>query len=180
MGAVICDVSFQPRCNYERTLRPRLLHLQLTWADARTIRGFQRRLVTEDLTVVMRFNHAQKVATAQPSPTFSLPTGSVPARTFTPGSIEPAQRVADTDLAGGVLQVMLGGWLSGGGCGAGSLRRRLVALSQKHGQNPLGLGSIRHAQLPARAAHTELEALHQTLSLETGQNGRHATRSQAR
>lgn len=64
MGAVICDVSFQPRCNYERTLRPRLLHLQLSWADARTVRGFQRRLVTEDLAVAMKFNHAQKVATA--------------------------------------------------------------------------------------------------------------------
>jgi hypothetical protein len=64
MGAVICDVSFQPRCNYERTLRPRLLHLQLSWADARTVRGFQRRLVTEDLAVAMKFNHVQKVATA--------------------------------------------------------------------------------------------------------------------
>ncbi|MCC0575127.1 hypothetical protein [Streptomyces californicus] len=64
MGAVICDVSFQPRCNYERTLRPRLLRLQLSWADARKVRGFQRRLVTEDLAVAMKFNHAQKVATA--------------------------------------------------------------------------------------------------------------------
>ncbi|MFJ8091773.1 hypothetical protein [Streptomyces griseofuscus] len=64
MGAVICDVSFQPRCNYERTLRPRLLHLQLSWPDARTVGGFQRRLATEDLAVAMKFNHAQKVATA--------------------------------------------------------------------------------------------------------------------
>ncbi len=64
MGAVICDVSFQPRCKYEGTLRPRLLHLQLSWPDARTVSGFQRRLVTEDLAVAMKFNHAQKVATA--------------------------------------------------------------------------------------------------------------------
>ncbi|MGW3582462.1 hypothetical protein ACWDM8_14155 [Streptomyces rubiginosohelvolus] len=64
MGAVICDVSFQPRCKYEGTLRPRLLHLQSSWPDARTVRGFQRRLVTEDLAVAMKFNHARKVATA--------------------------------------------------------------------------------------------------------------------
>ncbi|KUM99384.1 hypothetical protein AQI95_39830 [Streptomyces yokosukanensis] len=30
MGAVICDVSFQPRCKYERNLRPRLLDLLLS------------------------------------------------------------------------------------------------------------------------------------------------------
>ncbi|MFG2651247.1 hypothetical protein [Streptomyces sp. NPDC048436] len=64
MGAVICDVSFQPRCNYEATLRPRLLRLQGRWPDARTVRGFQGRLATEDLAVAMKFNHAQKVATA--------------------------------------------------------------------------------------------------------------------
>ncbi|MFI0990477.1 hypothetical protein ACH4SZ_35110, partial [Streptomyces exfoliatus] len=64
MGAVICDVSFQPRCNYEATLRPRLLRLQMSWPDARTVRGFQGRLATEDLAVAMKFNHAQKVATA--------------------------------------------------------------------------------------------------------------------
>ncbi|WP_339151990.1 hypothetical protein WID27_08595 [Streptomyces sp. F41] len=64
MGAVICDVSFQPRCKYEETLRPRLLHLQSSWPDARTVRGFQRRLVTEDLAVAMKFSHVQKVATA--------------------------------------------------------------------------------------------------------------------
>ncbi|MFE7961013.1 hypothetical protein [Streptomyces sp. NPDC057413] len=64
MGAVICDVSFQPRCKYERTLRPRHLDLQLSWPDARTVRGFQHRLATEDLAVAMKFNHAQKVATA--------------------------------------------------------------------------------------------------------------------
>ncbi|WP_190040152.1 hypothetical protein [Streptomyces fructofermentans] len=64
MGAVICDVSFQPRCNYERALRPRLLRLQLSWPDARTVRGFQRQLATRDLAVAMEFNHAQKVATA--------------------------------------------------------------------------------------------------------------------
>ncbi|WP_189397021.1 hypothetical protein [Streptomyces sp. FBKL.4005] len=64
MGAVICDVSFQPRCKYERTLRPRLLDLQLSWPDASTVRGFQHRLATEDLAVAMKFNHAQKVATA--------------------------------------------------------------------------------------------------------------------
>lgn len=64
MGAVICDVSFQPRCDYEATLRPRLLRLQKSWPDARTVRGFQGRLATEDLAVAMKFNHAQKVATA--------------------------------------------------------------------------------------------------------------------
>ncbi|MFF1297165.1 MULTISPECIES: hypothetical protein [unclassified Streptomyces] len=64
MGVVICDVSFQPRCNYEATLRPRLLRLQLSWPDARTVRGFQGRLATDDLAVAMKFNHAQKVATA--------------------------------------------------------------------------------------------------------------------
>ncbi|WP_369142099.1 hypothetical protein [Streptomyces sp. R44] len=64
MGAVICDVSFQPRCNYETTLRPRLLTLQAIWPDARTVRGFQSRLATEDLAVAMKFNHARKVATA--------------------------------------------------------------------------------------------------------------------
>ncbi|GAA2512758.1 hypothetical protein GCM10010406_55820 [Streptomyces thermolineatus] len=64
MGAVICDVSFQPRCNYEATLRPRLIRLQSDWPDAGTVRGFQRRLATEDLAVAMRFNHARKVATA--------------------------------------------------------------------------------------------------------------------
>ncbi|WP_406336406.1 hypothetical protein OG814_32225 [Streptomyces zaomyceticus] len=64
MGAVICDVSFQPRCNYEATLRPRLLRLQTNWPDARTVRGFQSRLAKEDLAVAMKFNHAQKVATA--------------------------------------------------------------------------------------------------------------------
>ncbi|MGV9557430.1 hypothetical protein [Streptomyces sp. NPDC003522] len=36
----------------------------MSWADARTVHGFQRRLVTEDLAVAMKFNHAQKVATA--------------------------------------------------------------------------------------------------------------------
>ncbi|MFD9339564.1 hypothetical protein ACFWBF_35065 [Streptomyces sp. NPDC060028] len=64
MGAVICDVSFQPRCNYEATLRPRLIRLQTNWPDANTVRGFQSRLATEDLAVAMKFNHAQKVATA--------------------------------------------------------------------------------------------------------------------
>ncbi|MFB7454851.1 hypothetical protein [Streptomyces sp. NPDC056194] len=64
MGAVICDVSFQPRCNYEATLRPRLIRLQRSWPDARTVRGFQSRLATEDLAIAMRFNHARKVATA--------------------------------------------------------------------------------------------------------------------
>jgi len=64
MGAVICDVSFQPRCNYETTLRPRLLRLQLSWPDAKTVRGFQNRLATDDLAVAMKFNHAQKAATA--------------------------------------------------------------------------------------------------------------------
>ncbi|MFF0562015.1 hypothetical protein [Streptomyces sp. NPDC004266] len=64
MGAVICDVSFQPRCNYEATLRPRLLRLQRSWPDARTVRGFQSRFATEDLALAMRFNHARKVATA--------------------------------------------------------------------------------------------------------------------
>ncbi|MFE0651097.1 hypothetical protein ACFVZH_21165 [Streptomyces sp. NPDC059534] len=64
MGAVICDVSFQPRCTYETTLRPRLLRLQVSWPDASTVRGFQSRLATEDLAVAMRFNHARKVATA--------------------------------------------------------------------------------------------------------------------
>ncbi|MFF6888085.1 hypothetical protein ACFY9F_33425 [Streptomyces sp. NPDC012421] len=64
MGAVICDVSFQPRCNYEATLRPRLLRLQANWPDARTVRGFQNRLAMEDLAVAMKFNHTQKVATA--------------------------------------------------------------------------------------------------------------------
>ncbi|MFF7631265.1 hypothetical protein [Streptomyces cyaneofuscatus] len=64
MGAVICDVSFQPRCNYKATLRPRLRHLQSSWPDARTVSGFQRRLATEDLAVAMKFKHAQKVATA--------------------------------------------------------------------------------------------------------------------
>ncbi|WP_329167991.1 hypothetical protein OG709_27930 [Streptomyces sp. NBC_01267] len=64
MGAVICDVSFQPRCNYEATLRPRLLQLQTSWPDARTVRGFQGRLAAEDLAIAMKFNHAQKVATA--------------------------------------------------------------------------------------------------------------------
>ncbi|MFD7033522.1 hypothetical protein ACFWAR_36405 [Streptomyces sp. NPDC059917] len=65
MGAVICDVSFQPRCNYEATLRPRLLRLQTSWPDASTVRGFQARLATDDLAVAMKFNHAQKVATAR-------------------------------------------------------------------------------------------------------------------
>ncbi|MGQ4727713.1 hypothetical protein ACUN3E_08625 [Streptomyces sp. Ju416(a)] len=64
MGAVICDVSFQPRCNYEATLRPRLLRLQTNWPDAKTVSGFQHRLATEDLAVAMQFNHARKVATA--------------------------------------------------------------------------------------------------------------------
>jgi hypothetical protein len=64
MGAVICDVSFQPRCRYEATLRPRLLRLQTNWPDAKTVRGFQDRLASEDLAVAMRFNHAGKVATA--------------------------------------------------------------------------------------------------------------------
>ncbi|MER5779337.1 hypothetical protein ABT144_34645 [Streptomyces sp. NPDC002039] len=64
MGAVICDVSFQPRCNYEATLRPRLLRLQANWPDAISVRGFQSRLVTEDLAVAMKFHHARKVATA--------------------------------------------------------------------------------------------------------------------
>ncbi|WP_199830911.1 hypothetical protein [Streptomyces sp. NBRC 110028] len=64
MGAVVCDVSFQPRCDYEATLRPRLLRLQIIWPDARTVRGFQSRLATEDLAVAMKFNHAQKLATA--------------------------------------------------------------------------------------------------------------------
>ncbi|WP_185910816.1 hypothetical protein [Streptomyces sp. WAC07149] len=65
MGAVICDVSFQPRCNYEATLRPRLLRLQASWPDASTVSGFRSRLATEDLAVAMRFNHARKVATAR-------------------------------------------------------------------------------------------------------------------
>ncbi|WP_328314916.1 hypothetical protein OG432_34675 [Streptomyces sp. NBC_00442] len=64
MGAVICDVSFQPRCTYEATLRPRLLDLQTNWPDAHTVRGFQSRLATHDLAVAMRFKHAQKAATA--------------------------------------------------------------------------------------------------------------------
>lgn len=64
MGAVICDVSFQRRCNYEATLRPRLLRLQTNWPDAKTVCGFQSRLVKEALAVAMKFNHAQKVATA--------------------------------------------------------------------------------------------------------------------
>ncbi|WP_203237582.1 hypothetical protein [Streptomyces sp. CdTB01] len=64
MGAVICDVSFQPRCNYAATLRPRLLQLQESWPDARTVRGFQSRIATEDLALAMRFHHAKKVATA--------------------------------------------------------------------------------------------------------------------
>ncbi len=44
MGAVICDVSFQARCRYESTLRPRLLQLQANWPDRATVQGFQRRL----------------------------------------------------------------------------------------------------------------------------------------
>ncbi|MFK0153659.1 hypothetical protein ACIQVK_16515 [Streptomyces sp. NPDC090493] len=64
MGAVICDASFHARCKYEATLRPRLLRLQTDWPDAATVRGFQRRLGTEDLAVTMNFNHSQKVATA--------------------------------------------------------------------------------------------------------------------
>ncbi|GAA4691414.1 hypothetical protein [Streptomyces youssoufiensis] len=64
MGAVICDVSFQARCRYEATLRPRLLRLQADWPDAATVQGFQRRLAVEDLAVVMSFNSPRKVATA--------------------------------------------------------------------------------------------------------------------
>ncbi|MFD8134957.1 HhH-GDP family DNA glycosylase [Streptomyces mirabilis] len=64
MGAIICDASFHARCKYEATLRPRLLRLQTDWPDATTVRGFQRRLATEDLAVAMNFNHPQKVATA--------------------------------------------------------------------------------------------------------------------
>ncbi|MEU2837113.1 hypothetical protein ABZ776_08435 [Streptomyces sp. NPDC007076] len=64
MGAVICDASFHARCNYEATLRPRLLRLQTDWPDATTVRSFQGRLATEDLAVAMHFNNSQKVATA--------------------------------------------------------------------------------------------------------------------
>ncbi|WP_329312388.1 hypothetical protein OG723_02410 [Streptomyces sp. NBC_01278] len=64
MGAVICDGSFHARCKYEATLRPRLLRLQAHWPDAVTVRGFQRRLASEDLAVAMDFNDSRKVATA--------------------------------------------------------------------------------------------------------------------
>ncbi|MFB6528786.1 hypothetical protein [Streptomyces sp. NPDC056399] len=64
MGAVICDVSFQPRCNYKTTLKPRLVRLQANWPDARTVRGFQARIAREDLALAMNFHHARKVATA--------------------------------------------------------------------------------------------------------------------
>lgn len=64
MGAVICDVSFQARRRYESTIRPRLLQLQSAWPDAATLRGFQARLATEDLTVAMNFRSPRRVAIA--------------------------------------------------------------------------------------------------------------------
>jgi hypothetical protein len=64
MGAVICDASFQARRRYESTIRPRILHLQSAWPDADTVRGFQARLATEDLAVVMNFSSPSRVATA--------------------------------------------------------------------------------------------------------------------
>ncbi|WP_328923840.1 hypothetical protein OG429_03825 [Streptomyces sp. NBC_00190] len=64
MGAVICDTSFQARRKYESTIRPRLLQLQSAWPDAATVRGFQARLSTEDLSVAMNFNSPLRVATA--------------------------------------------------------------------------------------------------------------------
>ncbi|MFF4442613.1 hypothetical protein [Streptomyces sp. NPDC001621] len=65
MGAVICDASYHARCKYEATLRPRLLRLQTNWPDARTVRGFQRRLATEDLAGAMNFRSLRKAATAR-------------------------------------------------------------------------------------------------------------------
>ncbi|MFJ3205123.1 hypothetical protein [Streptomyces sp. NPDC086989] len=63
MGAVVCDASFHARCKYEATLRPRLLRLQEAWPDAATVRGFQARLATHDLSAAMDFHSARKVAT---------------------------------------------------------------------------------------------------------------------
>lgn len=65
MGAVICDASFQARRKYESTIRPRILQLQAAWPDAATVRGFRRRLATEDLAVAMKFSSPRRVATAQ-------------------------------------------------------------------------------------------------------------------
>ncbi|MFJ3339329.1 hypothetical protein [Streptomyces sp. NPDC086766] len=64
MGAVICDASFHARRKYKSTIRPRLLQLQSAWPDAATVRGFQARLVTEDLAIAMNFKSPRRVATA--------------------------------------------------------------------------------------------------------------------
>ncbi|MFE3559566.1 hypothetical protein ACFXKW_32630 [Streptomyces sp. NPDC059193] len=64
MGAVICDASFHSQRKYEKTIRPRLIHLQKAWPDAATVRGFRARIAVEDLSVAMDFNSPGRVATA--------------------------------------------------------------------------------------------------------------------
>lgn len=49
-----------------------------TSPDATTVRGFQRRLATEDLAVAMNYHHTQKVATAHAITAYLLPRQSIP------------------------------------------------------------------------------------------------------